>query len=180
MFSSVLADLASSIIVIVIITIVNMLFIFVFVRSVKNFSQDASLLTVKWAGWAVTTWRSLLCVFYKEELTKNCARSAQDQVTLVHLTAIIHHHFILDSEVLGVDSFSFYWRCDHFNVQTSMTIKTEACFRMEASERKRVRIAETENIDKFFIGFNCPRNTNKNVTRKCSTFSRVHCTEVEF
>ena len=72
-------------------------------------------------------------------------------MTLVHLTAIIHHHFILDSEVLGVDSFSFYWRCDHFNVQTSMTIKTEACFRMEASERKRVRIAETENIDKFSL-----------------------------
>ena len=26
---------------------------------------------------------------------KNCARSARDQVTLVHITAI-HHHFILD------------------------------------------------------------------------------------
>ena len=78
------------------------LFLFLF-RYVKSFSQDVLPLTVKWVDWVVITWQWLLCVFFKVELMKNSVRSVQDQVTLVHIMAIIPHPFILDFEV-SVDS----------------------------------------------------------------------------
>lgn len=80
------------------------LFLFSFLfRSVKSFSQDVWPLTVKWVDWVAITWQWLLCVFFKVELMKNSVRSVQDQVTLVHIMAIIPRLFILDFEV-SVDS----------------------------------------------------------------------------